>query len=79
MSHHDPATERPLVAQPRARWARLLLLVPFVAMLWVPGYNAVEPAWLGLPFFYWYQLLWIPLSAVLIGMVYRAEHGALRS
>jgi hypothetical protein len=28
--------------------------------------NTVEPSWAGVPFFYWYQLLWIPISAGLI-------------
>jgi len=59
--------------RPRARWVRLLLLVPFVAVLWVPMYNILTPTAFGVPFFYWYQLLWIPLSAVLIGIVCRAE------
>ena len=57
-----------------ARWARLLLLLPFAAMLWVPSYNSADPVWLGIPFFYWYQLLWIPLSSVLLVIVYWAEH-----
>jgi hypothetical protein len=26
------------------------------------------------PFFYWYQLLWIVLGAVIIAVVYRLEH-----
>ena len=55
-------------------WARLLLLVPFVAVLWVPFYNSAEPTWSGIPFFYWYQLLWIILSAIIIAIVYRLEH-----
>lgn len=63
-----------MARRPRARWVRLLLAVPFVAMLWVSSYNATEPTLLGVPFFYWYQLLWIPLTAVLIGIVYRAEN-----
>lgn len=62
-----------LPARPVA-WARLLLLVPFVAVLWVPFYNSVAPIWFGVPFFYWYQLLWIILGAVLIAIVYRLEH-----
>ena len=33
-----------LPARPVA-WARLLLLIPFVAVLWVPFYNSVEPTW----------------------------------
>jgi hypothetical protein len=48
------------------RWSWLLLLVPFVAMLWVPFYNRVEPEIAGIPFFYWYQLLWIPLGALVL-------------
>ena len=55
-------------------WARLLLLIPFVAMLWVPSYDKIEPMVAGVPFFYWYQLLWIILSALLIVIVYRSEH-----
>jgi hypothetical protein len=26
------------------------------------------------PFFYWYQLLWIVLGAAIIALVYRLEH-----
>jgi len=47
-----------------------LLLVPCLAVVCVPSFNKIEPAWLGIPFFYWYQLLWIPLSAVVIWIVY---------
>jgi hypothetical protein len=50
-------------------WA-LLLLVPFVALLWVPFYNFTEPTLLGFPFFYWYQFLWVPLTSILILIVY---------
>ena len=55
-------------------WTRLLLLIPFIAVLWVPFYNSVDPMLFGVPFFYWYQLLWILLGALLIIIVYRAEH-----
>lgn len=53
--------------------AYLLLLVTFAAMLSVPFYNRAEPVLLGVPFFYWYQLLWIPLGAVVIAIVYFLE------
>jgi uncharacterized membrane protein len=53
---------------------RLLLLVPYIAMLAVPFYNRTLPELAGIPFFYWYQLMWIPLAAVLILAVYRAEN-----
>jgi hypothetical protein len=60
-------------ARPMA-WARLLLIIPFIAVLWVPFYSSAEPMLYGVPFFYWYQLLWIILGAVIIGIVYRLEH-----
>jgi hypothetical protein len=57
----------------RLRPIHILLLLPFVAMLWVGLYNRAEPSLAGIPFFYWFQLLWIPLGATLIWPVYRAE------
>jgi hypothetical protein len=58
-------------AAPRARrhW-RWLLLLPWIAMVWVPSYNRVDPQWWGFPFFYWYQLLWVLVSAVITALVY---------
>ncbi len=58
----------------RVHWARVLLVLPLVAMLWVSSYNRIDPALFGVPFFYWYQLLWVLLSAGVIGIVYKAEH-----
>ncbi len=55
-----------------SRWWYLLLAVQFVAVLWVPFYNSVEPRWGGVPFFYWYQLLWILIGAALTAVVYFA-------
>ena len=52
----------------RNRWNpwNLLLALPFVGLLWVPFYNSVEPTVWGLPFFYWYQFLWVLLTSALI-------------
>lgn len=47
-----------------------LLVVPFVATLVPPFYARREPSLFGFPFFYWYQILWIVLSAVLVWIVY---------
>lgn len=49
----------------------LLLLVPFAAVAWVPFYNRFMPELFGFPFFYWYQLLWVPLTSLLTYIVYR--------
>lgn len=50
----------------------LLLLIPFVATLWVPFYNSVEPTLAGIPYFYWYQFLWVIISVVITSVVYFA-------
>ena len=54
-------------------WPRLLLLIQFFAVLWVPFYNRLEPSLGGVPFFYWYQLAWILIGAVLVLGVYLIE------
>lgn len=43
----------------------VLLLIPLVALLAIPTYNSINPNLGGVSFFYWYQLLWMPLAAVL--------------
>ena len=65
------ATE-PVLA-PRRHWLRILFVLPFVAMLWVSSYNSLEPALFGFPFFYWYQLGWVLVSAAIAGVVYMVE------
>ncbi|WP_036255787.1 DUF3311 domain-containing protein [Methylocapsa acidiphila] len=53
----------------------LLLLIPYIALLSVPLYNHKAPALFGLPFFYWYQLAFVPITSLLIYLVYRlARH-----
>lgn len=51
----------------------LLLLVPFAALLAVPLYNRATPEIGGFPFFYAYQLLWVPATSLLIYLVHRGE------
>jgi uncharacterized protein DUF3311 len=51
-------------------WWYLLFLVQFAAVLWPPFYNRAEPALLGIPFFYWYQLACVLLAAVMTAGVY---------
>jgi Na+/proline symporter len=49
-----------------------LLLAPFVALLWVPFYARKTPELFGFPFFYWYQFLWVLVSALITLLVYLA-------
>ena len=50
----------------------LLLLLPFIGLLWPPFYAKDAPRLGGFPFFYWYQFLWVLLGAGLTGVVYWA-------
>lgn len=53
-------------------WWYLLLLVFVAVVLWVPLYNRVEPTFIGMPFFYWFQLALVIVGAVLTVIVYFA-------
>jgi len=43
-----------------------LLLTPCLLALWTPFYNSTEPFLFGIPFFYWFLLLLVPISALTI-------------
>jgi hypothetical protein len=61
---------------PRPRYAWYwLLVIPYFAVMAIPTFNRLEPTLFGIPFFYWYQLLWVVLSSMLIALVYRRAHG----
>ena len=59
---HDRSTAR--------RWY-LLLLLPFAGLLYPPLYAHMDPHVFGIPFFYWYQGLWLVLTAAITTVVYR--------
>jgi hypothetical protein len=59
----------------------VLLLLEFPGVLVPSFYARATPELWGFPFFYWYQLLWVIVSAVLTAVVYlftreRAEPAA---
>lgn len=53
-------------------WWYLLLIVQYLFAMWVPFYNKTDPSFIGMPFFYWYQLAMILIGAALIAIVYFA-------
>ncbi|TVY07820.1 DUF3311 domain-containing protein [Paenibacillus cremeus] len=63
----NPSTEKKA-----GRGWYLLLILPFLAMLWPASYSTAEPTLIGMPFFYWYQMLWVIISALLTVVVYFA-------
>lgn len=62
--------------KPPNRWRRAipwLLVIPYIGTLWVSTYTSITPEVWGIPFFYWYQFLWIGISAAITIVVYLAE------
>ena len=48
----------------------VLLAVAIMGTLWVPFYARSMPELGPFPFFYWYQLIWVPLTAVILWVCY---------
>jgi hypothetical protein len=67
----DTPEVRPPAVTPVRVVIALCLLVPFVAMLWVGSYAKVDPTFIGIPFFYWYQMLWVLISTALTMTAYQ--------
>ncbi len=54
----------------RRTWLRVFLIIPFIVLLYPPFYNSNTPTFIGMPFFYWFPLLCILLTAILTGALY---------
>jgi hypothetical protein len=48
----------------------LLLLVPLL-MLVTPWYNFDTPRFIGIPFFYWFEFVWMAIAVLCTTVVYR--------
>ncbi|MDQ0992980.1 DUF3311 domain-containing protein [Streptomyces sp. V3I7] len=66
-----PEEARPPVVTPVRVVIALCLVAPFVATLWVGSYAKTDPAFIGIPFFYWYQMLWVLISTALTMLAYQ--------
>ena len=66
MTHSGPPTRR------TGAWilVTILLLVAVLGTLIVPIYARSAPKLGSFPFFYWYQLLWVPVVALLTAICY---------
>ncbi|WP_235532634.1 MULTISPECIES: DUF3311 domain-containing protein [unclassified Nocardioides] len=60
-----PANKFMLVA------AGVLLLIPVVALMWVGSYAKIEPRLWGIPFFFWYQFVWVFLCSAMTYSAHR--------
>jgi hypothetical protein len=53
---------------------RLLAVLPFVGiLLGVPFANHVEPLVLGMPFVLAWIVMWVVLSSIIMGLIYRFD------
>ena len=75
MTHERFTRER--TGPPGARETRWtwLLVIPLIGTLIPSIYNTRDPEFIGVPFFYWYQMLWIAISVAITLVVYRATRG----
>ena len=55
----------------RSKWWLLLLLLPYLGLLYPPLYARLEPELWGMPFFIWYQFLWVFITVAITGLVYK--------
>jgi len=69
MSESEQSARGPVVT-PARLIAAVCVIVPFVAVLWVPIYDKDKPEVAGFPFFFWWQLLWVGVTAALMGLAY---------
>ncbi|MBU6420790.1 MAG: DUF3311 domain-containing protein [Gammaproteobacteria bacterium] len=57
----------------RTVWIVALFAIPYVPVMWVGLYNRTEPALFGIPFFYWFQFVWIIATAIVTAVTYLAK------
>jgi hypothetical protein len=73
VTHEPQDTNRVDGARGRRRGASsawyLLLLIPFATTLIPPIYNTKDPTLIGIPFFYWYLMVWVLVTALLMVIV----------
>ena len=75
MAHSGPTPRRTGV------WVLItvLVLISILGTLIVPIYARSSPYIGAFPFFYWYQLLWVPFVAILMAICYLiSTHGSRR-
>ncbi|WP_110926446.1 DUF3311 domain-containing protein [Bacillus massiliglaciei] len=52
----------------------ILSLVPFIGILgFLPFVNKVEPYVLGMPFYMFWMAMWVVLTSVILGVMYKLD------
>jgi len=73
----EPNSQQPIMQASTAKQANkkspaiwTLLAIPYLALCFPHIYARATPILFGFPFFYWYQLLWVVLTSIILGIVY---------
>jgi len=61
-----PPTNKGLLAA-----AGVCLVIPVIALMWVASYNQETPRLGGVPFFFWYQFVWVFVTSALTYTAHR--------
>jgi uncharacterized protein DUF3311 len=69
MSTHESPTRAPARPGPYVV-SGILIAIAIILPLLVPIYARWDPALFGIPFFYWYQMLWVLIDAGLLWICY---------
>ena len=59
--------------------AGVCLLIPLVALMWVGSYAKETPRLGGIPFFFWYQFVWVFVTSALTYTAHRLVLAARRA
>jgi protein-S-isoprenylcysteine O-methyltransferase Ste14 len=70
MVRHAPVTKGPAKSPAIKVTVAVMLTVAFAGALWVPIYAHLLPKLGDFPFFYWYQLILVPVTAILCWISY---------
>jgi len=82
LTHEEDMMTQPRTARTHVgTWIviAIVLVAALIGTLWVPFYNHTTPALGGFPYFYWYQLLWVPIVAILSAIAYLLSRRTERS
>jgi hypothetical protein len=70
MAPPAPPAKRPVHRPATVTAVAVMLTVTIMGSLWVPLFARTQPELGGFPFFYWYQLILVPVTSVLCWICY---------
>ncbi len=63
--------EVPRTDKKKMALAGVLLVIPILALMWVPSYAKDGPELWDFPFFFWYQFVWVFVTSAVTWAAYK--------